>query len=246
MMRPNLVAWFVAAFFLVVGAVLTIAAPQLPVGPGLMVAALGLVAYLFVMTRRADRDERLLREGLRGEAQIVELKQTGMYVNDQPRVRLTLRVQAPGVRAFDAEDTYTVPLVALGALSSGGVLQVYLDRADSSRFTIDWFGGRRPALVSLADGPPIDVNATPEGREAVLELRRTHGIDLEAGLDLRGQPAARATVLDTLARRGIDLAHSEPTGAARDRLQKLKDLQESGLISDEEFEQHKARILDAI
>jgi hypothetical protein len=172
---------------------------------------------------------------------------------------LKLRIEAPGVAAFESEDTYTVPLIALGALTGGRVLQVYLDRADTSRFTIDWFGGGvapAPSLASFSGGPSIDLNASPEAREAVLDTLRAHGIDLEGTIDLRGNPAVRAAVLDALARHGVDVAHGvaaaapgisvEPPASPLDRLEKLTELNDAGLITAKEFEQQKARILESI
>lgn len=142
MMRTNKTGWFLVAFFLICGAVLTVAAPQFWAGPGLIAGGLLLAIGFVLINRRASRAERLQFEGIPGEAQILELTQTGMYMNEQPVVRLKLLVEASGVPAFEAEHNYTVPLVALGALTSGGALLVYLDRTDPSRFMIDWFGGR--------------------------------------------------------------------------------------------------------
>jgi hypothetical protein len=257
MMRPTAVGWFLVASFLVGGAAFAVLMPEIWIGQIWIAVALGLAAYYLVMIRRAARAEKLEREGIPGEARILELTQTGMYVNQQPRVRLKLRIEAPGVPAFDAEDTYTVPLIALGALTRGRALRVYLDRTDPRRFTIDWFGdgGPAPALASFG-APPIDLNASPAAREAVLETLRSHGIDTEGTVDLRQQPAARAAVLDALARHGIDVAHDvaaaapttsvQPPATPLDRLQKLAELKDAGLITEEEFATHKARILDAL
>jgi hypothetical protein len=230
-MRPNTIGWLIVGLFLVGGVIFTILIPRIWIGQIWIAVSLGLAAYYLVMNRRADRAEKLKREGIPGQAEILELTQTGMYVNSQPRVRLKLRIEASGVPAYETEDTYTVPLVALGALTSGRVLQVYLDRADTSRFTIDWFGGGpSPTLASFSSGGPA--------------------------IDLRRQPAARAAVLDALARHGIDVAHGvavaapttsiERAGTPLDRLQKLTELKDAGLITEQEFEQQRARILDTI
>jgi hypothetical protein len=259
MMRPNKIGWFIVAFFFIGGVIFTILIPRIWIGEIWIAVSLAVAAYYVLMNRRADRAEKLKREGIPGQAQILEATQTGMYVNEQPRVRLKLRIEAPGVTSFESEDTYTVPLIALGALTSGRMLQVYLDRADTSRFTIDWFGGGvspSPAFAGFSGGSSIDLDASPEAREAVLDTLRSHGIDLEGTIDLRGNPAVRAAVLDALARHGVDVAHGvaaaapgisvEPSATPLDRLQKLKELEDGGLITEREFEQQKARILDSI
>lgn len=253
MMRPSRIGWFIVAFFFIGGVIFTILIPRIWIGEIWIAVSLALAAYYVLMNRRADRADKLKREGIPGQAQILEMTQTGVYVNEQPRVKLKLRIEAPGVEPFESEDTYTVPLVALGALTSGRVLQVYLDRADTSKFTIDWFGG--PA-VAFPAGPSIDLNATPEAGQAVLDTLRAHGIDAQGTIDLRGNPAVRAAVLDALARHGIDVAHGvaaaapgtsvEPPASPLDRMQKLRELKDAGLISEQEFERQKARILASI
>lgn len=261
MMRPNTIGWTLVAFFLVGGVIFTVLIPEIWIGQIWIAVSLVLAAVYYVMNRRARRGEKLKREGIPGEARIIEMTQTGMYLNEQPRVRLKLSIEASGVPPFEVEDTYTVPLIALGALTSGRPLKVYLDRADTSQFAIDWFGGadaggQPPALASFGGGAPIDLNANPEARDAVLETLRSHGIDPEGNVDLRQQPAVRAAVLDALARHGIDVAHGvaaaapatpvEPPSSPLDRLQKLTELKDAQLITDEEFEHERTRILDAI
>ena len=132
-MRPNRVGWALVAGFLIGGVVLAVWIPEVWIGQAWIAVAIAMAAYYLLMNRRADRADRLKREGIPGRARIVEMTQTGMYVNSQPRVRLKLLIQAPGVAEFEAEDTYTVPLIALGALTSGGTLPVYLDRVDPVR-----------------------------------------------------------------------------------------------------------------
>ena len=88
------------------------------------------------------------------------MTQTGMYVNNQPRVKLRLQIQAPGVAPFEDTSTHTVPLVALGRLTAGTPLAVYLSPDDPSEYTIDWFGtthgtpamGMTPITVQNAQG----------------------------------------------------------------------------------------------
>jgi hypothetical protein len=181
MMRPNRIGWSLVAFFFVVGAVITAIDPTIWLGEAYMGGAVVLAGVYLLMTKRADRSDRLIREGIPAEAEILELDQTGMYLNEQPRIRLKLQIEAPGVAPFESEDTYTVPLAAVGALS-GGRLPVFLDRKNPSRFTIDWLGGR----------------------------------------------------------------DSEPDSSPRDRLAQLNELKDSGLITDGEFQQQRARILGSL
>jgi len=142
-------------------------------------------------------------------------------------------------------------------LTPGRQLPVYVDRKEHSRFTIDWGGtGATPATLTQEGGPPIDLNANPEAREAVMETLRRHGIDTQGEVDLRQHPAARKAVLEALERHGVDVAHgvaaAAPTTAVQEperplgRLQKLMELKNAQMITDEEFQRQKTRIIEGI
>lgn len=180
MQRPNNVGWFLVALFGAGGALFIIFLREVwLLGAIWIVVAAGLAGLYTWMNKRADRAEKLEHEGIPGNARILEMTQTGAYVNQNPRVRLKLRIEAPGVETFEVKHTYTVPMIGLGGLAVGGTLPVYLDRRDTSRFAIHWGGG-------------------------------------------------------------------DESGTPHDRLEELTDLRDSGLISNEEFEEHKEQILDAI
>ncbi len=76
---------------------------------------------------------------------------------------MRLRIEAPGVTAFETEDTVTVPLIALGSPQPGRALTVVLDPADPKRYVIDWAGnsGGPPIGLSLQDGRSVDLSAYP-------------------------------------------------------------------------------------
>jgi hypothetical protein len=86
-----------------------------------------------------------------------------------------------------------------------------------------------------------------------------HGIDPSGEVDLRANPEARAAVLDALRKNGIDAAHGtaaanpqtpvtgdEEKGEPLDRLTKLMQLRAANLITDDELEQYRKRILDEV
>ncbi len=136
-MRPNIVGWFIVAFFFIGGIVLWITMPEVGIGQ-IWTGVATLLALLYLwMNRRADRAATIIAAGVRGEASIIQAEQTGMYVNEQPRVKLKLRVRTPFAE-FEDERTETVPLISLGLLSSGKPLAVYVDPNDQNNYVIDW------------------------------------------------------------------------------------------------------------
>ena len=155
---------------------------------------------LFVfLGRRSAANERLKREGIPGTAQVLEVEQTGTYVNHQPQVKLRLRVEARGMAPYEVEKRVTVPMIAMGTLSSGRPLNVAVDPNDRDRIAIDWGGsGAAPAMLSSQGGPPIDLNANPAAREAAMQAMREHGVNPSGEVDLRSNPEARAAVLEAL------------------------------------------------
>jgi hypothetical protein len=269
MQRPNAVGWGLVLFFLVGGIAFWITIPDIFIGQIWVAVSLFLAAVYFFMNKRADQSEQLKLTGIPGRATILELTQTGMYINEQPQVKLKLRVEPQGQQPYELEKRITVPLVALGALSSGHPLNVYVDRADSSKIAIDWFGGGGAAApaggvgtftVSPQGGAPIDVS-DPGAQQAVLQALQAQGIDPSAGtVDLRQNPTARAAVLQALKEHGVDAAHAtaaadpsttvsaEPaqTGEPLERLTKLMQLKNAQLITDEEFAEQKKRILEDV
>lgn len=109
---------------------------------------------------------------------------------------------------------------------------------------------------------PITINqervTDPAVQKSLMEALGEHGIMPKDGstLDLRDMPAARTAVLAALEKHGIDVAHStaaaDPTtpvsesGAPVDRMAKLSELRDANLITEQEFEDHRKRILDGI
>lgn len=252
-MRPNATGWGIAVFFLLGGIAFWVVTPEIWLGQIWVAVALGLgLLYLF-RNRGANAKDRLKQEGAAGVAHILELTQTGVQVNDQPMVRLKLRVEASGIAPFEIEKREVVPLVALGSLSSGRPLTVYVDRADHSNVVIDWGMTMAPTTISHEGGAPVDLNANPQARQAVLEVLRRHGIDAQGQIDLRSNPAARAEVLEALRAHGSPVDGSAPGSAGAkqeettlDRLQQLMELKNAQVITDEEFVAQKKRILEDV
>jgi hypothetical protein len=234
--------------------------PDVYIGQIWVAVSVVMAVVYFRMNRRADRTDEMRRTATRGEAQIVEMTQTGTYVNEQPRVKLKLRISAPGIAPFEDERTETVPLIALGRLSSGVPLTVFLRPEAPEDYVIDWSGGAAPSpdagiAVQSAQSPPVDIGGNVAAKEAVMRALEEHGVDTSSGsVDLRKPSAAREAVLAALREHGVDVAHSvaaqdpttpiEETGEPLERMMKLEQLRSANLISAEEFKRHRQRILN--
>src|SRR5215208_3191088 len=104
-MRANAVGWILVGFFVILGIAWTLVftvfepagveGPAWIGGPIWIATGLLLATIYFALARRADSAEQLKREGIAGQAHVLEMTQTGAYINNQPRVRFRLRVEAP-------------------------------------------------------------------------------------------------------------------------------------------------------
>ncbi|HEY7874590.1 MAG TPA: hypothetical protein VIG64_05655, partial [Actinomycetota bacterium] len=217
-MRANRWGWFLLALFLIGGIAFWIAMPEIWLGQIWVGVSVILGVILVVMFMRAERADEFKRTGTPGQAHILEMDQTGVYVNNQPRMKLRLRIEAPGVAPFEDTSTHTIPLVALGRLTAGVPLAVYLSREDPSEYTIDWFNTTQgsapgfamtgPMTVQSSSGGMVDVGANAGAAAAVMNALSDHGIDASSGsIDLTQLPAARDAVLKALESNGIDVAH---------------------------------------
>jgi hypothetical protein len=168
-MRINPVGWLLFVFFLGGGVWFTVAMPEIWIGQIWVVVSFVMIAGLWLLGRPAAKAEKLRREGIRGQASVLEATQTGTQINRQPVLKLRLRISAPGVTPFEVEKREIVPLIALGRLTSGFPVTAYVDRADHSRFALDWSGAPAPAGT-------VDLRQRPDLREAVTEALRHSGV----------------------------------------------------------------------
>lgn len=158
------------------------------------------------------------------------MSQTGMFVNNRARIRLRVRIEAPGVAPFENEDSVIVPVLALSALQPGRVLPVLVDPGNPQNFEINWRGGAGGAALPVdSEGEAEGEGGLPDEDEDPAESHRPgrHGA---AAMPGSGSPSSPV----------------QPDGYELDagqRLSKLVALRNAGQISYEEFEEHKRRIL---
>jgi hypothetical protein len=59
------------------------------------------------------KKKKILSEGVQARAVVLSVADTGMTINDNPRVKLTLQVQPEGQAPFQAEKKVTVSRVSI-------------------------------------------------------------------------------------------------------------------------------------
>ena len=266
MQRPNSTGWGLVLFFFIGGIAFTIAIPEIWLGQIWIVVSVGLGIMYLVMNRRADKVEKLRTTGIPGQATVLSVGQTGVYINEMPQMKLTLRVEAKGTEPFEIDKKATVPFSALAKVTPGAVFPVYLDPEKPDDVSLDWEAITAPFVMSLQDGRTINVD-NAAARQEVLTLLEANGFGTSGENDLRQNPVVRGQVLDVLRRYGypvdpITPAAGAPVAAAAapasapapaaaaasvadpvDGLEKLAEMREKGLVTQDEFEAQKKRIL---
>jgi archaellin len=155
---------------------------------------------------KAQKAQDLMATGSKGVGTVVSVRDTGMTVNDNPRVEMVFRVEPlDGSPAMDLTKKTTVSRVEIPR--QGDRYPVWYDPADTGTW----------AYATVADDT---------GRET---MRQMFGAAADSFVGM-GAPAAPAPV----------------SGAGQDvaaQLTQLADLKSQGLLTDEEFEAQKAKLL---
>ncbi len=164
----------IAAFFLIGGIAFWILLPEILIGQIWVLVALILMGVFGLLARGQAAKDRIQREGIRGTARILSAEQTGVYINEQPQMRLKLRVEAPGVTAFETEKRMVVPFMGLATLGDGRPRTVYIDREDHENVVIDWAAmpadGQAPPPAPQAP-PPKQEETTLDRLQELMELK---------------------------------------------------------------------------
>ncbi|MGI8461246.1 MAG: SHOCT domain-containing protein [Solirubrobacterales bacterium] len=86
-----------------------------------------------LFSSKKKKAENLLATGSRGAGTVIQVQDTGMTVNDNPRVKMTFRVEPlDGGSAFDVQKTKTVPRIQIPR--QGDRYPVFYDAADPNNW----------------------------------------------------------------------------------------------------------------
>jgi hypothetical protein len=158
-----------AAFMVVQG--LSTGNLGLTLGGGLGCGVGGLACLLVAvfMMKGAARRKRLMTSGVPGQAQILGLTQTGMYVNYQPVVQMQLEITTAMRPPYVVTRRETVPQIMLGRLTSGQPLPVMVDPNRPDDLIILWESALNPPAnmgapaMGYGAAPPAGFGAPPGG-----------------------------------------------------------------------------------
>lgn len=184
----------------------------------------GLFAILAAGRRGGGRARHLLQHGKRCQGTVLSVDDTGVTINDNPRVTMRVRAEPPGEPAFEFEKTATVSRVKIPR--QGDRCAVFYDPAGGGEPGIS-FDGPALAMVGLSpSGGPLSTAASP-----------AMGVGTPGVVPVTPAPSAPAAV-PADASASIDA--DDDTIAELERLAKLR---AAGALTEAEFQQAKARVL---
>ena len=96
----------------------------------LVIVAASIAIPIYFFRNQRKRAEELMAKGTQGEATILSLQDTGMLINNNPRVTVQLEIRMPNMAPYQVTKTMTVPMIRLAQVQTGSVVQVMVDMSD--------------------------------------------------------------------------------------------------------------------
>src|SRR5215212_9701131 len=91
---------------------------------------------LFPFLEKARINKRLRQEGVEAEAVLLNLQQTGLYLNKLPQVKLEIQVQTRTGRNFVTETKEVLSFLDIAQLHIGGTLMVKYNPSNMKEVTL--------------------------------------------------------------------------------------------------------------
>jgi hypothetical protein len=236
---------------------------------GLLVTAVDVLVALALASygaNRAAKTEMLESSGVVALAQITGITETNTRINDQPLVKLDLRIEGPGLTPFTAQDSVVASISRLPMIT-GRRLVVLVDPATNT-FQIDWnrsglINGLVPAQFTLAeDNRTYDLSGQVGPLMEIMQILKANGVPMNGMIDIRSNPAVRQQVMSVVRRAAAQQAPPDrmaapmaaatpsptasfgaPPVSVSQRLQELETLRATGAITDSEYASKRQEIL---
>lgn len=229
---------------------------------GLLITALDVLIALAITgvgVRKNAKMQFLEQQGVLGTAEVVGIHETGTRVNDQPLVKLDLRIEGPGFDAFTSQDSVLASMSRMPMIT-GRRLVVLVDPA-TNEYQIDWdrsalIVGLMPARFTLdEDRRTYDLTGQVGPLMEIMQILKANHVPLSGTIDIRSNPAVRQQVMNVVRRAATPPPVPTPTPApppvvpgvpapsTAARLQELETLRAMGTITETEYTAKRAQII---
>lgn len=96
----------------------------------LVIVAASIAIPFYIFRNNQKRAQDLMQNGTQGEATILSLQDTGMRLNDNPRVQVELEIEVAMRPPYRVTKSVTIPLIRLSQVQVGSKVQVMVDLSD--------------------------------------------------------------------------------------------------------------------
>ena len=102
----------------------------------LLTLYLVLKVTVFPLVQISRMKKRLMQEGIEAEAVLLNMEQTGLYVNNQPQIKLQVQVHPLSGRNFVSEVREVLTLIDMSQLRIGSTLKVKYNPANTKEVMV--------------------------------------------------------------------------------------------------------------
>ncbi len=179
--------------------------------PIIALTIVAIVVVMFVVRRFTGPDKQLLATGETAQATVVQIWDTGVTINDNPRIGLLLDVQPANRPAYQVKTAQTVSRLQTSMYQPGQTLEVKIDPANPKKIAITAvISGGMPGMAGMAPAAQVaQVQQTLLATEQMYQAVRSMGVPAQAVCPRRdGYGCARR-------RRGFDDEGQRPGAAPR-------------------------------
>ncbi|WP_019972315.1 SHOCT domain-containing protein [Mycobacterium sp. 141] len=222
---------------------------------GLLITAADVLIALAITNygaKSAAKSQFLEQDGVLALAQVIGIAETGTQINDQPLVKLDLRIEGPGLAPFESRDRVIASVTRL-PLITGRKLVVLVDPATND-YQIDWqrsalVGGLVPAQFTVdEDRRTYDLSGQAGPLLEILRILKANNVPMTGAVDIRSNPVVRQQVINVVRRTTAQQTPLPPTMQApqpltAQRLQELETLRATGVITDAEYSAKRQQII---
>jgi hypothetical protein len=96
----------------------------------LVIVAASIAIPFYIFRNNQKRAQDLMQNGTQGEATILSLQDTGMRINDNPRVQVELEIEVAMRPPYRVTKSVTIPLIRLSQVQVGSKVPVMVDLSD--------------------------------------------------------------------------------------------------------------------
>jgi len=79
------------------------------------------------------------QNSIKGEAEILDIEQTGMYINELPQVKFILQINIPNKPPYQMEHEKIMNSLILNSLHIGAKIPVFVDPTNSERILLGYY-----------------------------------------------------------------------------------------------------------